>query len=270
MNNNINEMIEDCESLLLDAPALLLRSGGGAMKETRKRKREEPTNPYIVCLRSILTCTKYEHVKKKLFSHYNDLYVADTLHPCIHPSNGQKGLFSNAKIRKGEYICVIISRTSADHLRKKGQLYDWSHLRSVSYNEVLDPTPSRCLAQYINDARCSGMPNNTTFCKVNPRTIPTAFVVVRALRDIDQGEELYVSYGTQYWKDFEQRNRSPSEGDEAGTTSVVTSHQDGVGDVKALIQANANIETKDNECGRVHKNQRSDALSFQCASKNCS
>jgi len=59
-------------------------------------------------------------------------------------------------------------------------------------------------ARYLNDAR-KPVRYNCWFEKV-----PTRWVaVVRALRDISNGEELFVSYGKWYWSSRKEGSKAP-------------------------------------------------------------
>lgn len=70
---------------------------------------------------------------------------------------------------------------------------------SPQYGTVyVDPQGHDCPAQFANDAegpvRVDGLENNTVFDDAHPRS-----VVLRATRPIRNGEEIFVSYGSDYW-----------------------------------------------------------------------
>jgi len=113
------------------------------------------------------------------------------------PGSG-KGLFTTKHIDKGaliiEYRGKRTSWAEVDHKGgKNGYIY------YVNKNCVIDAAEyTNSLARYANDAKglkiIKGLENNCAFIKQGEQ------VFLKALRNIDAGEELLVAYGKEYWE----------------------------------------------------------------------
>ncbi len=115
-------------------------------------------------------------------------------------SNAGKGLFTNKQIKKGSII-----------IEYKGEIIDWKeyekrvledkdgYLFFINKNRCIDAfsTPNY-KARYANDAqglsRNKGIKNNASYKVISNN----CFIV--ADRDINKGEEVFVSYSKEYWK----------------------------------------------------------------------
>jgi len=117
------------------------------------------------------------------------------------------GLYSKIVFRKGqaitEYDGKIIDWDQAKELREKKQA---THVRTlVSQFYCIDglkkPLVGRGGGSFCNDSRGSGFANNATFKKKYDSGGIRDQVFIVAKRDIEPGEEIFVSYGTGYWKE---------------------------------------------------------------------
>ena len=131
---------------------------------------------------------------------------APPLDPHLEPGpswlgNAGLGLFTLSNIKAGTDVCSYIGQ---EHTFKSSQrLKDKSYLNRVTDNLFVDPLPCPLVkARFINDP-------------INPKAWNVKFVSdpanrrikVEAVRDIDRGEELFVSYGEVYWS---QQDISPT------------------------------------------------------------
>ncbi|MCW3101808.1 MAG: hypothetical protein JWO09_248 [Bacteroidetes bacterium] len=128
---------------------------------------------------------------------YEDLTVKKSTLP-----GAGKGLFTKRDIKKGErfveYHGEIITEAELDKRAEK-DIYGYAFY--VSKNKCIDAyyTPEH-LARYANDAKgivkIKGIKNNCCY------TIYKRSGWIEAERDIKAGEEIFVSYGAEYWKDI--------------------------------------------------------------------
>lgn len=116
------------------------------------------------------------------------------------PNAGQ-GLFYEAPrmlepIIAGSVICYYTGHRH-DFLSQK-TLHDKSYLLNIAAGIFVDPGPLLSIkARYINDPLNEKVVN----CEFKPDPKHFRCAVV-ALRDISHGEELFVSYGEQYWSQY--------------------------------------------------------------------
>ena len=113
-----------------------------------------------------------------------------------------KGLFTKRDIKKGErfveYLGEIVTEKELDR-RAEDDIYGYAFY--ISKNRCIDAfyTPDE-LARYANDAngltKVKGLKNNSSY------TIYKNRGWIEAERDIKAGEEIFVSYGSEYWKDI--------------------------------------------------------------------
>lgn len=115
--------------------------------------------------------------------------------PSTIPNAGQ-GLFTKQFIPKGtrivEYKGRITTWKEVEHDHENGYIY------TVNDNHVIDAKKSlKALARYANDARgltrVKGITNNCAYVNDDTR------VYIEAVKDIEAGAEILVSYGKEYW-----------------------------------------------------------------------
>lgn len=108
------------------------------------------------------------------------------------------GLFAKSTIKKGDLISEftgeLIDNNQVEILsskRKMLYLIDWDE------NYTLDVEKSDCFAKYANDAEglklIKNLKNNSKISWYNNK------LFLEAIKDIKQNEEIYVSYGKEYW-----------------------------------------------------------------------
>lgn len=108
------------------------------------------------------------------------------------------GLFAKSTIKKGnlisEFTGELIDNNQVEILsskRKMLYLIDWDE------NYTLDVEKSDCFAKYANDAEglklIKNLKNNSKISWYNNK------LFLEATKDIKQNEEIYVSYGKEYW-----------------------------------------------------------------------
>lgn len=126
------------------------------------------------------------------------LYIKESQIP-----NAGNGLFTAIAIFKDEIICEfkgeILSPQEAKEREKKGQ---YKYFVSLLDGSTMDSIKAKCFAKYAND------PNGLIKSKFKINTMITMddqdAICLVAIRDIDQGEELFCSYGKKYWSKFKQ------------------------------------------------------------------
>ena len=119
-------------------------------------------------------------------------------HPSGIPSAGY-GLFAARDFERGEYITYYdgerITRKVALERRQCGRD---SHIRSVApMHECIDGFTGETI---LYGRGCASLVNDNTdnnCALINSTWTPD--VLLRATRDISQGEELFASYGKAYW-----------------------------------------------------------------------
>jgi uncharacterized protein len=113
-----------------------------------------------------------------------------------------KGLFTKVDVKKGErileYLGEIITEAELDR-RAENDIYGYAFY--ISKKKCIDAyyTPE-ALARFANDARgivrIPGVKNNCCYEIWKQRGW------IKAERNIKAGEEIFVSYGAEYWKDI--------------------------------------------------------------------
>ena len=110
--------------------------------------------------------------------------------PSLLPRAGL-GLFAPKGARVGQQLCTYEgARVTRQELRGVTSDYLWFPDSAETGVDASDP--SSCLGRYINDV----LDEHSTNCRVVRKG---AGYVVVALRDIEPEEELYMSYGGDYW-----------------------------------------------------------------------
>jgi SET domain-containing protein len=128
---------------------------------------------------------------------YEDLAVKKSTLP-----GAGKGLFTKRDVKKGErfieYLGEIITEAELDK-RAENDIYGYAFY--VSKKKCIDAyyTPEH-LGRFANDAkgivRVKGIKNNCCYRIFKQRGW------IEAERDLKAGEEIFVSYGPEYWKDI--------------------------------------------------------------------
>lgn len=124
-----------------------------------------------------------------------------------------RGLYTVRPFRKGELITFydgyrLLSHDGASALRQLDPSRV-SHLRTLeSGRTVIDgfrePLPGTGAASFCNDGR-SAARNNARFVTRSPvRSSPLQAVFLQATRNLAVGDEVYVSYGRNYWREAEE------------------------------------------------------------------
>ncbi len=113
-----------------------------------------------------------------------------------------KGLFTKKDIKKGEriieYLGEIITEAELDRRAEK-DIFGYAFF--ISKRKCIDAyyTPDE-LARYANDARglkrIKGLRNNSCY------DVYKNSGWIKAEKNIRAGEEIFVSYGAQYWRDI--------------------------------------------------------------------
>jgi SET domain-containing protein len=131
----------------------------------------------------------------------NDMYENFEVKKSQIPGAG-KGLYTKVDFKKGEriieYIGEIITEAELDR-RAERDIFGYAFY--INKRRCIDAyyTPE-ALARYANDAkgltRVKGLKNNCCYSIWKNRGW------IEAERDIKAGEEIFVSYGAEYWRDI--------------------------------------------------------------------
>ncbi len=100
------------------------------------------------------------------------------------------GLFAGEDIKKGELIIEYIGNILTD--KETDKIPDSRYIFSVSKNHNIDGTPRWNLARYCNHS-CDGNAESD---------VKKKRVFVRAIKNINSGEEITYDYGEEYFKEF--------------------------------------------------------------------
>jgi uncharacterized protein len=113
-----------------------------------------------------------------------------------------QGLFTKKAIKKGEFLChyfgVYVDKDSVQN-----GYYDSDYLLQERGNDlIIDAAdPLSCLGRYANDS-LSRKKTNSIFKFYNN----TYGASINASKAIKKGEEIYVSYGSEFWKEEHRYN----------------------------------------------------------------
>jgi SET domain-containing protein len=120
--------------------------------------------------------------------------------------NAGKGLFTSINIYKNEIISLfkgkILTDEEAKHKADRGE--DRFFINMLD-GTIMDSMNVKCFAKYANDAENfvkTGFANNSTITLDENNNVCLA-----AIRDIKEGEEIFVSYGKKYWRNFRKKNK---------------------------------------------------------------
>lgn len=103
------------------------------------------------------------------------------------------GLYATRSFSQGDVICEY-SGGRVLRTREAIQLQDKSYLMRLGPQVYMDLIDSSAVARYINDCRCK--------CCINAEFVKEPEkerALVVALRNINEGEEIFASYGRWYW-----------------------------------------------------------------------
>jgi SET domain-containing protein len=116
--------------------------------------------------------------------------------------NAGKGLFAKKAIKKGTHICLYFGVLVPREQVYEG-FYESDYLLEQKGNDwIIDSAdPLSCLGRYANDS-LSLQKSNTDFGFYEKPF--SGFLY--ATRNIKKGEELYVSYGINYWMSVKEKN----------------------------------------------------------------
>lgn len=108
-----------------------------------------------------------------------------------------KGLFTKCFIAKGTRIIEYKGRITTWKAVQQGTKFN-GYVYYVNRNFVIDAMPYKAaLARYANDGdgivKVKGLKNNCTYKRDNNK------IFIIAIKDIEAGAEILVSYGKEYW-----------------------------------------------------------------------
>jgi uncharacterized protein len=117
-----------------------------------------------------------------------------------------KGLFTKQFIEKGTRIVEYKGRITTWKNVLAGKHFN-GYVYFINRNHVIDAMRRKtAVARYANDARghskTKGVSNNSEFVVENKR------VFIYAKKDILKGEEILVSYGSEYWREVAKHKKS--------------------------------------------------------------
>jgi SET domain-containing protein len=110
-----------------------------------------------------------------------------------------KGLFTDTVIEKGKIVCEYEGeKITWKEAERRNDLDKGGYVYYINEKNCVDAWDyTKTFGRYANDAagisRIRGIRNNSTYDVVRGR------VYIRATRTIRAGEEIFVSYGRQYW-----------------------------------------------------------------------
>jgi SET domain-containing protein len=126
------------------------------------------------------------------FYYNNTEFILD-----IQPSNiknGGSGLFSVQSIPKD----TMIGYYKGDILSGNNKVTDYSFQISSKYFIDAKEFP-RCYIAMINDAHNSQFENNCEFRIIEQKIKKNCKICLYSIKDIKKGDELFASYGEEYW-----------------------------------------------------------------------
>lgn len=109
-----------------------------------------------------------------------------------------KGLFTTKSIPKGTRIVEYKGKVTTWEEASSGRGFN-GYIYYVNKNHVIDAKKTlTALARYANDARglskIEGLSNNSKYVQDDDNR-----VYIESFRNIEAGDEIFVSYGKEYW-----------------------------------------------------------------------
>jgi SET domain-containing protein len=108
--------------------------------------------------------------------------------------NAGNGLFSFQYIPKD----TMIGYYKGDVLSGNNKVTDYSFEISPKYFIDAKEFP-RCFIAMINDAKNSQFENNCEFRIIEKKIKKNSIICLYSIKDIKKGDELFASYGDEYW-----------------------------------------------------------------------
>ena len=120
-------------------------------------------------------------------------------------SKAGRGLFTKTPITKGTYIVQYKGRITTWKEVQQSDIFN-AYVYYVNRNYVIDAMPYlKSFARYANDAnglvKVKGLTNNCEYVKDDGK------VFVKAIRNINAGDEILVPYGKDYWDVIKYNNK---------------------------------------------------------------
>lgn len=110
-----------------------------------------------------------------------------------HPARGQLGVFATRRIPRGTRIMAFAGELLPDSAANS------AYCTGIGGAHVVEPIVCGNEARFINDhLNVAAAPNVGSTCDVGT-TSGTRRLMVQAVRDIAEGEEILTSYGGDYW-----------------------------------------------------------------------
>jgi uncharacterized protein len=118
-----------------------------------------------------------------------------------------KGLFTTKFIPKGTRIVEYKGKVTTWEEASSGRSFN-GYIYYVNKNHVIDAKKTlNALARYANDARglskIEGISNNSKYVQDDDNR-----VYIESFRNIEAGDEIFVSYGKEYWDVVRENNSS--------------------------------------------------------------
>lgn len=179
--------------------------------------------------RSTASCPETESLRQQLIKYVpsSDSSQAPLLFKPSQIANAGWGVFAQVAFKKGQIITEYDGQVIPwEQARKRRELKKASHIRSKIFltycidgsrtregKKIQDPCQDCVgygMAAYVNDGKDHKQGNNCEFvnvhCSANSEAMNGdrhphhSIVCLAALCDIEAGSELFVSYGSDYWK----------------------------------------------------------------------
>ncbi len=119
--------------------------------------------------------------------------------------NSGKGLFLRVDKKKGELVALFRGEVlSYEEAEQRALKNEDGYFINMSNGTILDSMPVECFAKYANDAHGLGKSKFRSNAQIQLSGHPDIVYLI-AIRDIQEGEEIFTSYGRKYWKNFQSK-----------------------------------------------------------------